>query len=702
MTCQLNSEQLIVLVSGGGPVGMTFALSLSTMMKTHAKIYVYEGRWYADGDGKMKWQGEEQSRNRRDQVVTLQDHVIHQLPTFIQVGLFANINERVWPTSRNIPIREVEDRLLVLAEPFVESGQIVLVPENLNEKSDRLLNGQFDVLIGSDGVGSFVRNYCKIDLHRAANEYACGVAYNIPIEVSSDEEPLHQALNCILTIGQTRYLVNSSTSRRGYLNVRLTSDEYNELQEHLKRNERNERVNLLNFDKYPNSPVWTIIRQGLDYFKIPHKFVFRVLPIEINVQHATSVVKEFEFPLNNDTKTTKKIPVCLAGDAAMAVHFWPGRGMNSGMKAAMALSRNIARLFIQEDSSRIQIHKPLTYFDFLDYEDFMLRLRQREQHGRSLRITNNPIDESVLVANTFSNLNGSYEYYVGTLKEKLQSIRALLQNRPDWPHRHRLISDEEIQSASNRISANAVAQLSLANPWPTREMAGAEVLLEDYFPLEQKTWLPLPSTVTWIVPDHVQQSVARNKITTTDEPIPFIPIDYIVRPSDPIYAIWCTEIGGESFPVTPGYQIGQFPPDEGPQNIFDLNNQTKYFCYGKYAADHYFDEKAWFRAGFFVTPTRGITCALGFYFGTANDFPERDPMMITIEGSNETNPMIGSNWTLIYNGSSGLEIDPGRNSCGIEQHILNDKWFSTYRILVTKTRDESDGAQYSQFYFFGH
>ncbi|CAF4332038.1 unnamed protein product, partial [Adineta steineri] len=94
--------------------------------------------------------------------------------------------------------------------------------------------------------------------------------------------------------------------------------------------------------------------------------------------------------------------------------------------------------------------------------------------------------------------------------------------------------------------------------------------------------------------------------------------------------------------------------------------------------------------------------ALGFYFCTANDFPERDPMMITIEGSNETDPMIGSNWTLIYNGPSGLEIDPGRNSCGIEQHILNDKWFSTYRILVTKTRDESDGAQYSQFYFFGH
>ncbi|CAF4027052.1 unnamed protein product [Adineta steineri] len=508
MASQLNSQQLIILVSGGGPVGMTFALSLSTMMKNHAKIYVYEGRWYTDGDGKIKWKGEEQGRNRRDQVVTLQDHVIHQLPEFMQVGLFTNINERVWPTSRNIPIREVEDRLLVLAEPFVESEQIVLVPENLSEKSDHFINGQFDLLIGTDGVGSFVRNHCKIGLDRAANEYACGVAYNIPVEVSPDEEPLHQALNCILTIGQTRYLVNSSASRRGYMNIRLTPTEYVELKEQLKNNQRNERVNLLNFKKYSNSPVWSMIRQGLDYFKIPQKFVFRVIPIEINVQHATSVVKEFEFTLNNDTQRTKKIPVCLAGDAAMAVHFWPGRGMNSGIKAAIALSRNIARLFIQQNSTQIQIRKPLTYVDFRDYENFMLHLREREQHGRSLRITKDPIDESVHVATTFSNFHGSYEYYIDTLKEKLQGTRDFLQNLPEWPHKHNVISDEEIQSATNRLSSNAVAELSLANSWPIREMAGFEVLIEDYFPLDKKTLLPLSSTVTRIAPHHVQQSVA--------------------------------------------------------------------------------------------------------------------------------------------------------------------------------------------------
>ena len=42
--------------------------------------------------------------------------------------------------------------------------------------------------------------------------------------------------------------------------------------------------------------------------------------------------------------------------------------------------------------------------------------------------------------------------------------------------------------ASNRISPQAVAQLSLANPWPTREMSGVEVLVEDTFPYDLKNF----------------------------------------------------------------------------------------------------------------------------------------------------------------------------------------------------------------------
>ncbi len=136
-----STSPLIVVVSGGGPVGLTFSLNLAMMMGKHVKIIIYEGRWFVDENGTTRWQGEEQGKTRRDQVVTLQDHVIEQMPIYIQKGLFQNFDERVWPTSRNIPIREVEDRLFALIQPFVLSGQVELIAEQLQEQTECLIKG---------------------------------------------------------------------------------------------------------------------------------------------------------------------------------------------------------------------------------------------------------------------------------------------------------------------------------------------------------------------------------------------------------------------------------------------------------------------------------------------------------------------------------------------------------------------------------
>ena len=140
-TTSTSDELLRVVVAGGGPVGLTFSLNLVMIMGKHVRISIYEGRWYANEQGDIRWQDESQGRIRRDQVVTLQDHVIEQLPDYVQKGLFRCIDERVWPTSRNIPIREVEDRLFELIEPFVQTDQIELIPENLNEQSQCLIEG---------------------------------------------------------------------------------------------------------------------------------------------------------------------------------------------------------------------------------------------------------------------------------------------------------------------------------------------------------------------------------------------------------------------------------------------------------------------------------------------------------------------------------------------------------------------------------
>ena len=263
-------SKLVVVVSDGGPVGLTFALNVAMMMmmcKKHIEITIYEQRWFTDENGRIHWRNEQQRNIRRDQVVTLQDHVIQQLPLQIQKGLFTNIDERVWPTSRNIPIEEVEDRLLDLIQPFVQIGQVKLIDKQFNELSQQLIDGEFDILVGVDGSNSFVHRYCNIELMSEGIEYACGVAYHL-----SDDQSLHQALNCILTICQTRYLVNSSLSHRGYLNVRLTRSEYEELRTCLQMFEHShETLDLIDYKSYFQPSVWSIIRQDLHFCVLKQK-----------------------------------------------------------------------------------------------------------------------------------------------------------------------------------------------------------------------------------------------------------------------------------------------------------------------------------------------------------------------------------------------------------------------------------------------
>jgi len=147
-TSSKTSQPLNVVVAGGGPVGLTFSLNLTMMMGKHVKIIIYEGRWFVDRQNRIRWQSDEQGKIRREQIITLQDHVIEQMPEYIKNGLFPNknINERVWPTSMNIPLREIEDRLFDLMQPFVQNGQIELIPENLHEQSECLIKGFFNFL----------------------------------------------------------------------------------------------------------------------------------------------------------------------------------------------------------------------------------------------------------------------------------------------------------------------------------------------------------------------------------------------------------------------------------------------------------------------------------------------------------------------------------------------------------------------------
>lgn len=95
---------------------------------------------------------------------------------------------------------------------------------------------------------------------------------------------------------------------------------------------------------------------------------------------------------------------------------------------------------------------------------------------------------------------------------------------------------------------------------------------------------------------------------------------------------------------------------------------------------------------------------VGMRFVTALSMHERDPLTMTVEGSNQAPSALtlGSSWTLIYNGSTGLVSDPGRGNNGIIQNFSNSISYSSYRVLVTSVRNFTYATQYAEVELIGY
>ena len=131
------SERVLrVLVTGGGPVGLSFALLLEDLLGPRVKITVYDGRWTKAGD-RVVWKTPEQGNVRRQQVVTVQSRQYSRLPLELQERLFTPVSySEMWPHGpdsiegfgpRNIRISYIEDELLAIAND--KRDHIRLVPE---------------------------------------------------------------------------------------------------------------------------------------------------------------------------------------------------------------------------------------------------------------------------------------------------------------------------------------------------------------------------------------------------------------------------------------------------------------------------------------------------------------------------------------------------------------------------------------------
>ena len=184
--------------------------------------------------------------------------------------------------------------------------------------------------------------------------------------------------------------------------------------------------------------------------------------------------------------------------------------------------------------------------------------------------------------------------------------------------------------------------------------------------------------------------------TTTTTARPIVPI---TRAGDTITGVYSTVASGSSG-GTNGYYSG---PSEAPPYAIDDTTSTKYLNYGP-SGSCSASYQSGVNTGYYVTPAASsASVAIALRFATGNDSPERDPVTVTLEGTNSTALDTGSSWTLIYSGPTGISgtVDPGRSTYVAQQSFTNTLAFKSYRLLVTLQR-ANGCTQYSEAQIIGY
>jgi 2-polyprenyl-6-methoxyphenol hydroxylase-like FAD-dependent oxidoreductase len=489
------AAHLKIAIIGGGPTALSSAISLAEKGAGKVEVHMYERRWVEKSGPHGIYIDYPPTAKRRDQVVTLQNSVTTLMSAATQEALFEGRPEHVWPGSANLQIRKVEDRLLKRCQAAEFRGLIHLHPEGI-ERATLSKVGDFHVLLGADGAASWLRkSYFEGYEKERGRSYALGLAFDRP-----EGLPWSQPLNMFLTLGQTRYLLNASDfDGRGYLNMQLTEEEWHKMLSvdgqpvtfgnpgclriggKVPQGFKESQVFAPSEDR--ESLLWKSIEDGLKLFGFKESEVINVVRIPIVVQAVREGVHYLP-PQDAAAINRPHALVAVAGDAAMTVHFWPGRGLNSGIKSGIALGDEIVHAL----NNGQFVGLPLGAMK--EYNDFILKLQGREHDKRSIPILNQSGTPETLAwllgkAYTVPD-NVAIEWLVGAMLQ----IADRLQERADWPFEPIANIEPQLRIVLRQLTSVTLKEMAVSFPWPTREMGGAEVLpIRSMKPEEKNRWL---------------------------------------------------------------------------------------------------------------------------------------------------------------------------------------------------------------------
>jgi 2-polyprenyl-6-methoxyphenol hydroxylase-like FAD-dependent oxidoreductase len=455
---------LKITVTGGGPVGLAFALLLENLVSSEVSIAVYDDRWMHEG-GRIVWQGEREQNARRHQVVTIQSRQYLRLPDEVCDRIFREGHyTEMWPQGsdsirgcgpRNVRIAHFEDQLLALANE--KAGRIQLVPRRFDPAESDAGLADRHALVICEGAHSSTRDYF-------ANQFGSGDAslYSLGgnhlhdvilgLRVKSD---LPDAMVVLLTIAQNRFLLNSLAGD-GFLNMRLTDEEADE---------------ACGVESCEQSSLWTRMQGGLKLFGIKEDNVGEMTAFRLAMVHRP----RFSAQLYPPTQKTSATFGFLLGDAANEFHFWPGRGLNSGLASAISLARCLA--------SRWR-GRGFREADFTRHEGVMAMLQYRHKN-RAWRAmvhtddtgTSQPIKnkiEKALVEREHKTLDKDAD--LDQFMMRLRHIRSRVSRRMDG-----LPDDDTLRRHLSTLDGETLRVLVASDPWDTFSTGGEEVDVDVMF-----------------------------------------------------------------------------------------------------------------------------------------------------------------------------------------------------------------------------
>ena len=169
-----------------------------------------------------------------------------------------------------------------------------------------------------------------------------------------------------------------------------------------------------------------------------------------------------------------------------------------------------------------------------------------------------------------------------------------------------------------------------------------------------------------------------------------------------VYAVYNTFAGGSNTLASASatIDVGIYRTADPPTNLFDGSLTSRFSSSGNSTGgSNYY---AGLNTGFYVTLAQCNPVLIGFRFAYSYQYPERDPLTVTIEGTDCSDVELCTSWMLLYNGSTGLDTGSEVANYGDYQAITNSDIYKSYRFLVTSKRNRSNYVTYNEVQLFGY